>query len=412
MKRILVVDDEPDLEILVLQKLRKRVASGEISFQFARDGIEALERLESQADIDLILADINMPRMDGLTLLGRIQDKPEPVATVIVSAYGDMRNIRTAMNRGAVDFLTKPIDFGDFEATVDKTLKHAGALREARARRAEAERAQASLARYFSPRLAAALASDRGTADLSGKRREVTAMFTDITGFTALVETLASDVLSDVLNRYLWRMTDVIFDHDGTVAKVMGDGLYVLFGAPFDQPDHAARAVACALALDAAAEDFRAEVGRIGVALGATRIGINSGRALVGDIGGGRFFDYTACGDTINVAARLESANKSLGTRICVSGQTVEMIGEFRGRPIGDLTLRGRSNPLRAFEPLRAADPDPSRYTAAFDKMASEAAEALPAFAALVGEGGGDPLAGLHLRRLLNGERGTLLNVP
>lgn len=411
MKRILVVDDEPDLETLVLQKFRKRLAAGEFSFVFARDGVEALNRMSADSGIDLVLADINMPRMDGLALLGKIQEAPDPVATVIVSAYGDMQNIRTAMNRGAVDFLTKPIDFDDFEMTVDKTLRHASALRDARARRAEAERAHASLARYFSPSLVAALASDREAADLSGKRLEVTAMFTDITGFTALVETLAPTVLLETLNRYLSLMTDVVFDHEGTVAKVMGDGLYVLFGAPFDQPDHAARAVACALALDSAAEDFRMEVAKCGVALGATRIGVNSGPALVGDIGRGRFFDYTACGDTINVAARLEAANKSLGTRICVSGSTVDRIAGFRGRPIGDLVLRGRSSPLRAYEPLRLSDSEPGRYIAAFQRMVEGDANAVSAFAALVGEGGDDPIAGLHLRRLLNGERGSVLSV-
>jgi adenylate cyclase len=412
MKKILLVDDEPDLESLVLQKFRKRVSSGDIAFLFARDGIEALEQLSKAGDIDLVLADINMPRMDGLSLLGRIQESSDPVATVIVSAYGDMRNIRTAMNRGAFDFLTKPIDFGDFEATIDKTLRHVGSMREARTRRAEAERAHASLARYFSPSLAAVLASDRGAADLSGRRRDVTAMFTDVTGFTALVETLAPTVLSDVLNRYLACMTDVIFEHEGTVAKVMGDGLYILFGAPLDQPDHASRAVQCALALDAAAQEFRQKTAAVGVQFGVTRIGVNSGPALVGDIGGGRFFDYTACGDTINVAARLETANKSLGTRICVSASTTERIPRFCGRPIGDLELRGRSSPLRAFEPLRPGDGDPGRYIAAFDKIIAGTPDALPAFAALVGEGTQDPLAGLHLRRLLNGERGVLLTIP
>ena len=411
MKRILVVDDEPDLEVLVLQKFRKRVAAGEISFHFARDGVEALGLLEMAPEIDLVLADINMPRMDGLTLLGRIQERSEPVATVIVSAYGDMTNIRTAMNRGAYDFLTKPIDFSDFELTVDKTLRHVSLAREAREKRFAAERAQAALARYFSPRLAAALADGNANADLAGSRRDVTAMFTDVTAFTTLVESLPPAILSDLLSDYVSRMTDVVFNHEGTVVKLMGDGLYVLFGAPFEQKDHAARAVSCALALDQVAEKFRQDATKLDAAFGATRIGVHSGPAFVGDIGGGRFFDYTASGDVINVASRLEGANKSLGTRICVSADTVVRIPDFFGRPIGDLVLRGRSATLRAYEPLDRSGPDPAQYLVAFEKLSRGSEDALPAFAALVGAMGDEPIAALHLRRLLNGERGTTVRI-
>ena len=160
MPTILVVDDEPDLEALILQKFRRQVRDGGLAFLFARDGVEALEAVAGRAEIDLVLSDINMPRMDGLSLLERLQAAEDPVATVIVSAYGDMANIRTAMNRGAFDFLTKPIDLADLEATVERTLRHASALREARARRAAAERAHAALARYFSPNLATELAAE------------------------------------------------------------------------------------------------------------------------------------------------------------------------------------------------------------------------------------------------------------
>src|SRR5215472_4044495 len=108
--QILVVDDEPDMKALVLQKFRHQIGDGAINFLFASDGIEALAMLEANGDIDMIVADINMPRMDGLTLLQKLQESAENVSTIIVSAYGDMRNIRAAMNRGAFDFVTKPID--------------------------------------------------------------------------------------------------------------------------------------------------------------------------------------------------------------------------------------------------------------------------------------------------------------
>ncbi len=126
---ILVVDDEPDLELLVQQRFRRQIRGGEFGFRFARDGVEALALLADSADVDMVLTDINMPRMDGLTLLQRLQEADDPLSTVIVSAYGDMANIRTAMNRGAFDFLTKPIDFADLETTIRKTLAHIERLR-------------------------------------------------------------------------------------------------------------------------------------------------------------------------------------------------------------------------------------------------------------------------------------------
>src|SRR5579864_3464920 len=130
--RILVVDDEPDLEALILQKFRRQIRDGAFSFLFAHDGVEALATLEANDDIDLIVSDINMPRMDGLSLLAKLQENEDRVSTIIVSAYGDMPNIRTAMNRGAFDFVTKPIDFGDLETTIVKTLRHVDFLRKAR----------------------------------------------------------------------------------------------------------------------------------------------------------------------------------------------------------------------------------------------------------------------------------------
>ena len=129
--QVLVVDDEEDLELLVRQKFRRRIRDGGLKFLFAHNGKEALEVLGEHPDVYLVLSDINMPVMDGLTLLGQLADGEQDIQAVIVSAYGDMKNIRTAMNRGAFDFLTKPIDFNDLEATIEKGLKHVQALQTA-----------------------------------------------------------------------------------------------------------------------------------------------------------------------------------------------------------------------------------------------------------------------------------------
>jgi len=408
--RILVVDDEPDLETLIQQKFRHKIRDGAISFLFARDGIEALSLLGTHPDVDMVVADINMPRMDGLSLLAKLQENEEDLSTIIVSAYGDMANIRTAMNRGAFDFLTKPIDFMDLETTIAKTLRYVTALREARRRQAQAERAHASLSRYFSPNLAQRLAGDTDAIDLAGQRREIATLFTDIASFTTLVETLEPDVLGPLLNDYLVGMTDIVFAHDGTVAKIVGDGLHVLFGAPGEQPDHAARAVECALALDEYSQSLRARWHEKGLALGVTRIGAHAGSAIVGNFGGGKFFDYTAYGDTINVAARLEAANKQLGSRICISELLAAKVPDFRGRPVGDLLLRGRTEALRAFEPLRIEQyeaPASKSYLEAFGRLEAGDSGAIAAFAAHIGKYPDDQLASFHLKRLLNGASGT-----
>ncbi|WP_213290962.1 adenylate/guanylate cyclase domain-containing protein [Bradyrhizobium sp. sGM-13] len=412
---ILVVDDEPDLEELVLQKFRRQIHGGAVTFMFARDGVEALQLIELHPDIDLVVTDINMPRMDGLSLLAKLQQEDEKKSTIIVSAYGDMSNIRIAMNRGAFDFLTKPIEFADLEATIEKTMRHVEMLRETRRRQIEAERAHATLSRYFSPHLAKRLAAGSCGGDgMEVYWREVATIFTDITGFTSLVEAAAPKVLEELLNEYVTGMTDVAFAHEGTVAKVIGDAIEVLFNAPGDQPDYATRAVACAHALDDWAEEFRERWKAKGVKFGATRIGVHAGPALVGNFGGSRFFDYTAHGDTINAAARLEAANKILGTRICVSSAIANAAENFRGRPVGDLILRGRSEPLRAYEPLKPeafATAATARYSEAFARLEASDQGAMPAFAALVGMHSDDPLAGFHLKRLLNGGKGVRMEL-
>jgi adenylate cyclase len=311
--RILVVDDEPDLELLILQRFRREIRDGEFSFAFADDGVNALTTLDASPDIEMLLCDINMPRMDGLTLLGRLQEREGHPATVIVSAYGDMANIRTAMNRGAFDFVTKPIDFADLHTTIAKTLRHLEITRGYERRQQEAERARAQLSRYFSPSLVDLLAAETGHINLDAQWRDITSMFTDIASFTTLVEGLSAHTIGPLVNEYITGMTDIVFDQGGTLMNIIGDALIVMFGAPTDQPDHAERAVACALTLDAYAEAFRARWRQKGVVIGVTRIGINSGPALVGNFGGGRFFDYAAYGDTLSIAARLETANKQLG---------------------------------------------------------------------------------------------------
>jgi adenylate cyclase len=408
--RILVVDDEPDVEALVTQRFRRQMRKGEIEFLFARDGQDALDILDSTMDIDMVLSDINMPRMDGLTLLGRLNELHKELKTVIVSAYGDMGNIRTAMNRGAFDFVTKPIEFADLEATIAKTMEHLKLFRALKDEKAQAERAHATLSRYFSPNVVATLSQNPNCLTPGGERRVATFLFTDLADFTPLVESSESDLIVDLINAYLDGITEVIFAHGGTVMKIVGDAVHAIFGAPVEDPEHAARAVGCALAIDAFATRFSAEKNAAGIPLGITRIGVNSGPAIIGNFGGAHFFDYTAYGDVVNIAARLERANKTIGSRICIGESVVERIPDFCGRPIGTLLLKGKSQSLRCYEPLneeRARAPATAGYNAAFALLETGDPKARQAFAALVGQYDEEPLTMFQLGRLLAGQTGV-----
>ena len=408
--RILVVDDEPDVEALVSQKFRRQVRKGELEFIFAHDGQHALDVLQDEPDILMVLSDINMPRMDGLTLLEQLNELHQDLKTVIVSAYGDMGNIRTAMNRGAFDFITKPIEFDDLERTIEKTLEHLKVFRRLKQEKREAEQAHSTLSRYFSPDVAEALSNNPAELSAKGERRFASFLFTDLADFTSLVETTNSDVIVALLNEYFDHLAQIVFQHEGTVMKVVGDALHAIFGAPLEQKDHAQRSVECALAIDEFALKFQADMRARDVPLGITRIGINSGQAIIGSFGGEYFFDYTAHGDAVNVAARLESVNKQLGTHICVSQSVVDGIPDFAGRPAGTLLLKGKSETLRAYEPMtrdKFESPATLGYLEAFSKLENADSGARQAFAALVGQYDDDPLTMFHLGRLLAGQTGV-----
>lgn len=412
--RILVVDDEPDVEALVTQKFRRQVRKGELEFVFAHDGQHALEVLQADPDIIMVLSDINMPRMDGLTLLERLNEQHQDLKTVIVSAYGDMGNIRTAMNRGAFDFVTKPIEFDDLETTIRKTIDHLELLKNLHRQKAEAEKARATLSRYFSPNIVKALADQPEFLNGGAERRLATFLFTDLADFTPLVESTAPDLVVELLNEYLDQVTRIIFEHDGTVMKVIGDALHAIFGAPLDHTEPAACAVACALAIDNFAQEFQVKKNEQGIPLGVTRIGVNSGVAIIGSFGGDNFFDYTAYGDAVNVAARLEGANKLLGTRICVSQTVVDQMPAFEGRPAGMLMLKGKSEALKAYEPLSTAEfgsPATASYLEAYSRLEAGDKSARQAFAALVGQYDNDPLANFHLGRVLSGIENTEIDM-
>ena len=271
----------------------------------------------------------------------------------------------------------------------------------------DARRLRHAFAHYLSPSLVDALARDPGRLRLGGELRPMTFLFTDLEGFTSLVETADPTLIVSLLNQYLDGLCSIAMDHGGTVDKIVGDAVHLMFNAPLDQPDHASRGVHCALAMDVFAQNFAEEQRSRGIAFGVTRIGVNTGPAVVGNFGGSRRFDYTAHGDAINVAARLEAANKTLGIRICVARSTVDEVAGIAFLPVGSLMLKGKRQPLEAFMPEAAAGSSAwgAAYRELFARLAAGDEAAALDLLALHARHPDQPLLAMQARRMRAGDR-------
>jgi adenylate cyclase len=354
--KILAVDDEPDFELLLTQRFRRQIREKEFEFRFAHHGEEALERLAAEPDIDLMLLDINMPVMDGLTLLARLREERKEVRTIIVSAYGDMENLRTAMNRGAFDFVTKPVDLNDLEITVRKTIDDISRLRDIDQRREAAERARGNLARYFSPHFAALLA-ERDEPLGAVRRQNVAVLFCDIVGFTRMAEAMAPEAVVTLLRLFHDRMTAQIFACGGSVEKYIGDEIFAVFGVPEPTGDDAANALRCGRLMLEALEAWNREREASGEPRLAIGIGLNFGPAVLGDVGSEHSLSFTVIGDTVNTASRLQGLTRTLGTPLVAADAVIRAIAESpeahdaelltRFTDRGEQTVRGRSQTVR-----------------------------------------------------------------
>ena len=190
---------------------------------------------------------------------------------------------------------------------------------------------------------------------LNGESREVTALFTDIEGFTSLTDRSDAAEVLQLLDEYLTIITDIVVAHGGMVDKLIGDGVFALFNAPLDLPDHTHHAVAAAKDIIAATEEYRTKPLAVRLGLGRTRIGIESGTAIVGDVGGGTKLDYTAFGSVVNTASRLEGVNKEFGTSICIGPTAASMMALNEIERLGTIQVRGRSATLEVFTLARGA---------------------------------------------------------
>ena len=269
---------------------------------------------------------------------------------------------------------------------------------------------QGAFSRYVSPKVVEALIADPSRMALEGERRTMTYIFTDIADFTTFSEHVESKQLALLINEYLEGMTQVVLKHDGMVDKFIGDAVFAIFNAPVDLADHAERAVQCALDMDDFAEEFRKTKNADGINFGQTRIGVHSGAAVIGNFGSKSRFDYTAQGDAVNTASRLEGLNKQFGTRLCISGDAKAMCKSPAFREIASVVLKGKTVPTMVWEPLHPGSISTAlleRYRAAFAKAAERAPEAREMFAALFADAPDDPCIRWHAERLKNGETGV-----
>ena len=343
MAKILVADDETDLEVLIKQKFRQKIREQQYEFIFAVNGNDALDKIQQHPDVDIVLSDINMPGMDGLTLLSRLSESSPLIKSVIVSAYGDMENIRTAMNRGAFDFITKPINFEDLSVTMEKTIRQVLQVRET----LKAIKENNILKMYVDETVLNFMGSREFESSLmENETVEATVVFIDICSFTSISEKESPDMVVKLLNKYFDVIVKEIIAQNGYIDKFIGDAVMAVFRGEY----HLDRAIDASLAVRSQIDHLPPVAEQVRFTPKVS-IGINSGEMISGNIGSAnlRRLDYTVIGDVVNTAQRLQSAAKE--GQIIINDTTYEKVKEsFHCRKVGEVTLKNKSAPLVIYE--------------------------------------------------------------
>lgn len=342
MTKILVADDESDLEVLIKQKFRQKIRENKYEFVFAANGSEALERINQHPDVDIVLSDINMPVMDGLTLLSRLSESSPLIKSVIVSAYGDMDNIRSAMNRGAFDFITKPINFEDLSLTMEKTITHVNQTKET----LKAIKENNILKMYVDETVLNFMGSREFEKTLMvNETIDATVAFIDICCFTSISEKESADTVVKLLNTYFDTMVKEIIAQGGHIDKFIGDAIMAVFKGDY----HLDRAIDASLAVRNKIENLL--VSDIISFKQKVSIGINSGEMISGNIGSANLkrLDYTVIGDVVNTAQRLQAAAGE-GEIIINQASYDKVKDSFKCRKKGEIFLKNKSQPEIIYE--------------------------------------------------------------
>ena len=342
MTKILVADDEADLEVLIKQKFRQKIRDRKYEFVFAINGNDALDKLQQHPDVSIVLSDINMPEMDGLTLLTKLSESSPLTKTVMVSAYGDMENIRVAMNRGAFDFVTKPINFEDLELTMEKTILHVNLIKET----LKAIKENNILKMYVDENVLSFMGGREYEASLmENETLEASVAFIDICGFTSISENEKPDTVVALLNKYFDVMAKEIISQNGIIDKFIGDCVMAVFKGDyhFDRAIDACLAIRNKIAALPVENNFSPKVS----------IGINCGEMISGNIGSStlRRLDYTVIGDTVNTAQRLQSVARP--SQIVITEAGFEKVKQsFNCNKIGVESLKNKTAEVVLYEVL------------------------------------------------------------
>lgn len=345
MAKILVADDEADLEILIKQKFRREIREHKYEFIFAANGIEALEKLNKDPEIEILLSDINMPEMDGLTLLTKLNELNFLTKAVIVSAYGDMENIRIAMNRGAFDFVCKPVNFEDLGITIQKTLQHVLQMHKT----LDAIKENNILKMYVDKTVLNFMNGREFEGHLMvNEEVDATVAFIDICGFTAITESEPADSVVKLLNKYFDVMVNEIIQQDGYIDKFIGDAILAVFKGE----SHLDRAIDAALSVRKHLDELPAQ-SEVSGFQAKVSIGIDSGKMISGNIGSAKLrrLDYTVIGDVVNTAQRLQ--DKAKAGQIFISETSYQKVKEsFVCKPVEHINLKNKSQSLMVYEVL------------------------------------------------------------
>ena len=328
---VLVVDDDSLNRLQLLQGLKQQ---GYSTAQ-AEDGVRALEILEEQS-FDLVILDILMPNLDGFEVLRRMKNDGtlRDIPIIVISALDEMDSVVRCIRMGAEDHLSKPFDPTLLEARVGACLEKKQ-MRETIVR---------TLGKYVPESVAASIIRDEGT--LEPARTLATVLFSDIENFTNIAESMPPERVFQMLNEYFPAVVKPIIDHGGVVNQFQGDAMLVTFNVPTEDPLHADNAVKTAAAIQAvvAEKDFA------GITL-RTRIGINTGEVIAGNVGAGSRYNYTVHGDAVNSAARLEQLNKEFDTSSIISESTRALLrNEYPIEAIGEVPIRGKRENLQIFK--------------------------------------------------------------
>ncbi|MFN8375946.1 MAG: adenylate/guanylate cyclase domain-containing protein [Anaerolineae bacterium] len=342
--KVLVADDHADNRRLITDLLSMR----DYEVETAADGEEALSAAQKYSP-DLVILDVDMPRMNGFEVVKHLKANPATaqIPILMLTARIQVQDRVEGLQLGAEDYITKPFNARELLARVDARLRAKAVTDDLRKQQAVI---RATFERFVSPSVVEQLLRDPSQVKLGGKLQEVTVLFADLENFTGTSENADPEQLLTVLNSYHTMVVRIVQEHSGTIDKFIGDAVMALFNTPLEQVDHAGRAVLCALKIRESLVQFHEQLEpqfRMKI-----NMGIHTGRAVVGNVGAHDVMDYTAVGDTVNVAARLQQM--AHGGDIYISQVTYELVSaSVETERIGELFVKGRTNSVNTYRVLR-----------------------------------------------------------